>query len=104
MAKNEVIDVATVAQSGVTVKRSWKSLEIWNYALGIFVALFGLLAFLAPIALPFIADLGLSTRATMAVVILLNGIIYVSGWVLKLQSKSLIGSKTDVAIAKDATQ
>jgi len=102
MAKSAVVDVKAVAQSGVTVKRAWFSAEIWNYALGALVALFGLAAFLAPTALPFIHELGLSPAWTMGIVLGLNAIIFINGWVLKLGSTTMIGNHADVKEAKEA--
>ena len=102
MAKSKVMDVATAAQSGVVVKRAWFSLEVWNYALGIIMALVGLIAFLAPTALPFIPELGLKPVWTMAIVLALNAAIHANGWLLKLQSRSVIGTKADVRTAKEA--
>lgn len=102
MAKRKSIDVAEAAASGVVVKRAWKSAEIWNYAFGAFVAVFGLIAVLAPTALPFVHELGLSPFWTMVVVVALNGVVHVNGWVLKLQSKSVLGDRVDVQIADDS--
>ena len=102
MAKRKTIDVAEAAASGVVVKRAWKSAEVWNHATGAVVAGLGLVAVLAPTALPFIAELELSPFWTMVIVVALNGAIHVNGWVLKLQSKSVLGDRVDVEIADES--
>lgn len=102
MAKSKVMDVATAAQSGVVVKRAWFSLEIWNYAVGALVSLLGLVAFLAPNILPLIPALELSPRWALFWVVMINAALYVNGWVLKLQSRSVIGTQSDVRTAKEA--
>lgn len=102
MPKHSTMDIATAAQSGVTIKRAWKSAEVWNYLAGFLLALFGLAAALVPTALPFIDQLQLSPFWTMVIVLGLNAVLIINGWLLKLTSTTVVGGKIEVGIARDA--
>lgn len=106
MAKNAIVDVGTVSVGGVIVKRWWQSTEIWNAIFGIVLAtittVIGVLAIAAPIALTYLNELGLTPFRTMVLAIVLNLIIQGNQVFLKLRSTSMIGTKTDVQIAKNA--
>lgn len=103
MAKNEIVNVPSIATSGITVKRWWQSAEVWNQLAGIVGTTVGVVAGLAPNVLPLLPTLGLTPVQLAVGVIIFNGAIQVNGVILKMRSTSMIGGKLDVAIAKDAT-
>ena len=96
------IDPTIAVAAGVTVHRWWKSREIWNYLAGLFLAVNGLLAVVAPAALPYLSTLNLTPGQLLAWVVILNAVIYLTGIVAKFTSKSVIGNKAAVSEAKDA--
>lgn len=106
MAKNKVVDVGAITVAGVTVKRWWRSWEIWNQianvAISIFVSLLGLAAYAAPYVLEFATQLGLSPFRTMITLIICKVVIEVNVIVQRFRSTAVIGGKTDVQIAKRA--
>jgi hypothetical protein len=103
MAKHNFIDIPGVASAGVEVKRWWKSAEVWNQIVGIVGTTVGVVAGLAPQVLPLLPTLGLSPVQLFVGVIVFNGAIQINAVLLKVRSTSVIGGKTDVAIAKDTT-
>lgn len=106
MAKSKVVDVSTVAASGVTVKRWWQSFEVWNgianAVLSVVAVILATAAVAAPVVLAYIDQLGLSPFGTMMIVIAAKVIIEVNQIVLKMRTTSIIGNKTDVQIAREA--
>ncbi len=86
----------------MTVKRWWRSKEIWNAVVGGVSAFIGLIAVLAPEVLPLLPTLGLTPGRMLLAIVFLNGIVHVNGIVLKMRSTSMIGGKVDVAVANEA--
>lgn len=103
MAKNDIIDVPTAAEAGVTIKRWWKSGEIFNYSVGMMVAVISLGALIAPSLLPILPTLNLSPWQYAVAVLVLQLLIHGGGMVLKMRSTTVIGGKVDVAQAKAVT-
>jgi hypothetical protein len=100
MAKSDTVDVSTITIGGITVKRWWRSKEIWNYIVGAVTTVIALVAVLAPNVLPLLPTLNLSPGRMLAAVVVLNLAVQINGMILKMRSTAMIGNKVEVAEAK----
>lgn len=108
MAKVDKIEIPTVVIGGVVIKRWWRSREVWNAIFGAIVSVvssvIALAAYVAPEVLPLLHTLDLSPGKLLLWTVILNAVIHGGQAILKVRSTSLIGSKTDVEIAKETTE